>query len=231
MRRQVALDTETTGLELKDDHRIIEVAAVAMTNRKIIDSFHTYINPQRLIDKEAQLIHHIDNHQLQNKPLFADICDALLEFVRGSQLIIHNAGFDLKFLNAEFERAQRPSFSEASGCEIIDTMDLAAELSPGMRRSLDALCDQYGVDRTGREAGHNAVLDAKLLAQVYLAMTGGQISMELDREVESLGRPQESYQQADSIVLYANPEELQLHEDFMHMMKAKTSADKLPSFG
>lgn len=230
MKRQVVLDTETTGLEAAAGHRIIEVAAIALLNRKKADTFHSFVNPQRSVGKGAKAVHRISDAQLKDKPLFSEICDSLLDFVRGSQLIIHNAGFDLGFLDAEFKRAGRGSFIKESGCEIVDTMELAAELNPGLRRSLDALCDQYGVDRAARETGHSAVLDAELLAAVYLAMTGGQMSMDLKQEIEMVGGLDESRLKGDAKVLSASAEELQLHESFMQLIKEKTKAQKLPAF-
>ena len=230
MRKQVALDTETTGLNAQDGHRIIEVAAVALFDREISGSFHQLLNPQRTIDKEAIAIHRIDDEQLRGQPLFKDICDSLLDFVRGSQLIIHNASFDLGFLDAELRRIQRRPFCEESGCEVIDTMELATEQNPGTRRSLDALCDYYGIDRSEREQGHSAALDARLLAMVYLAMTGGQLSMNLQQEVEMIGQSEGLHPIQDAQTLFATPSELQAHESFMKMLRENTKARKLPSF-
>lgn len=230
MNRQVALDTETTGLNAQEGHRIIEVAAVALLDREISGSFHQLLNPQRAIDKEAIAIHRIDDKQLQEQPLFGEICDSLLDFVRGSQLIIHNASFDLGFLDAELKRIQRRSFLEESGCKVIDTMELATEQNLGTRRSLDALCDYYGIDRSEREQGHSATLDAELLAKMYLAMTGGQLSMNLQQEAEIAGQSEDSYAMQDAQTLLATPAELQAHESFMKMLQENTKAKKLPSF-
>ena len=232
MKKQVVLDTETTGLNPGLGHRIIEVAAVVLIDRKPTDTFHVQIDPQRAIDEEARRVHHIDAEQLKGKPLFADVCDKLLNFVRDSQLIIHNAAFDLGFLDAEFERMQRKPFVEESGCDVVDTMDLATEINPGMRKSLDALCDYYKIDRSKRDKGHNAVLDAELLASVYLAMTGGQISMDLQREeMEAADELDgEACLHGDSRVLPAGPEELRLHEQFLAMIEEKSDAKKPSSF-
>ncbi len=174
--RQIVLDTETTGLDPKQGHRIIEVAAIELNGRYVSErSFHRYINPEREIDAGAAEVHGLTLERLQNEPKFAEIAPALLEFIRGAELIIHNAPFDVGFLNKELELAGLPKLD--SHCPgVIDTLKLAKELHPGKKNNLDALCDRYQVDNSRRTL-HGALLDTELLAEVYLAMTRGQDSL------------------------------------------------------
>ncbi|MFL2563205.1 MAG: DNA polymerase III subunit epsilon [Arenicellales bacterium] len=176
----IVLDTETTGLNAADGHRVIEVGCVLLANRKHTDlRFHSYLNPGRAIDSEAQEVHGITEQFLEDKPVFSDVVDHFLEFVRGSELVIHNAPFDLGFLNQELELAGSPARLQ-NICEVTDSLELARQMHPGQRNSLDALCRRYGVDNSGRNL-HGALLDAEILADVYLAMTGGQTTLTLER--------------------------------------------------
>ncbi len=179
--RQIVLDTETTGLNPRDGHRIIEVACIEMVNRRLTGHhLHKYINPEREIDAGAQAVHGISLEFLADKPKFADIADEFLEFINGAQLIIHNAPFDLGFLNAELDRLGRvPVETICSG--VIDTLREAKELHPGKRNSLDALCERYEIDNSSRTL-HGALLDTELLAEVYLAMTRGQNALMIEPE-------------------------------------------------
>ncbi len=174
--RQIVLDTETTGLDPRQGHRIIEVAAIELNGRNVSDrSFHRYINPEREIDAGAAEVHGLTLERLQDEAKFAEIAPALLEFIAGAELIIHNAPFDVGFLNKELELAGLPAL--ASHCpSVIDTLKLAKELHPGKKNNLDALCDRYQVDNSRRTL-HGALLDTELLAEVYLAMTRGQDSL------------------------------------------------------
>ena len=177
--RQIFLDTETTGLYHAQGHRIIEIAGVELINRRLTNNhFHVYLNPDREIDEAAQEVHGITLEFLQDKPRFADIADEFLQFVAGADLIIHNAPFDIGFLNAELSRMERPNV-EHSVLEIIDTLKLAKEMRPGQRNNLDALCRHYGIDNSSRTL-HGALLDAELLADVYMSMTRGQESLMID---------------------------------------------------
>ena len=179
--RQIFLDTETTGLEHKFGHRIIEIGGVEMCNRRLTHRhFHRYLNPEREIDEGAQAVHGISLEFLQDKPRFAEIAEEFLDFVRGAELIIHNAAFDIGFINHEFALlGDRPDLGNVlDHCSVLDTLLMARERHPGQRNSLDALCKRYGVDNSGREL-HGALLDAEILADVYLAMTGGQTSLSL----------------------------------------------------
>ena len=182
--RQVVLDTETTGLDWSQGHRIIEIGCVEILDRRISKSyFHTYINPSRAIDVGAQQVHGISADFLADKPVFSKIADEFLSYVADAELIIHNAPFDLGFLNAEFEILDKNNSPIDNKCSIFDTLTFAREKHPGQRNSLDALCKRYNVDNQNRIV-HGALLDANLLAEVYLAMTGGQTSMQLQENRE-----------------------------------------------
>ena len=177
--RQVILDTETTGLEVQGGHRIIEVGAVEVVDRKLSgQTFQRYINPEREIDDEAQAVHGISLSFLADKPRFADIWDDFYRFVAGAELVIHNAPFDVVFLNAEIQRlAKNKAVGRIEeGCTIVDSLVLARRLHPGQKNNLDALCRRYSIDNTQREL-HGALLDAEILAEVYLQMTGGQTQL------------------------------------------------------
>jgi DNA polymerase-3 subunit epsilon len=178
--RQVVLDTETTGLEPEAGHRIIEIGGIELVNRKPTQrTFHRYVNPERTVDPGALEVHGIDNEFLENKPLFADVAEEFLDFVAGAELVIHNAEFDVAFLNAELARLDPATPVDIRGhCGVLDTLALARRLHPGQRNSLDALAKRYEVDNSAREL-HGALLDAQILAEVYLVMTGGQVSLSL----------------------------------------------------
>jgi DNA polymerase-3 subunit epsilon len=180
--RQVVLDTETTGLEVSKGHRVIEIGCVELINRRrTSETFHQYVQPDRDIDEAAQEVHGITSEMLADKPRFADVAEAFIEFVSGAELIIHNADFDVGFLDNEFHCAGLHSTRIASVCEVIDTLHMAREIHPGQRNSLDALCKRYHVDNSGRNY-HGALLDAQLLADVYLAMTGGQGALSFEHD-------------------------------------------------
>lgn len=176
--RLVVLDTETTGLEPADGHRIIEIGCVEIIDRKLTGRhFHVYINPEREIDAEAYAVHQLSREKLAGEPLFAEIASDFIEFVTGAELIIHNAAFDVGFLDHELAILKRHG-SIADHCTVLDTLLMARKKHPGQRNSLDALCKRYGVDNSQREL-HGALLDSELLADVYLLMTGGQTSLGL----------------------------------------------------
>jgi DNA polymerase-3 subunit epsilon len=178
--RQIVLDTETTGLEASLGHRIIEIGCVELLNRRATGrKFHKYLNPEREVDEAARAIHGMSRAHLADKPRFVEIAEDLMRFIAGSELIIHNAVFDIAFLDAEFARLQSATPVRVSEiCQVLDTLLLAREMHPGQRNSLDALCKRYGVDNSHREL-HGALLDARILADVYLAMTGGQSALAL----------------------------------------------------
>ncbi|WP_411358030.1 DNA polymerase III subunit epsilon [Pseudidiomarina salilacus] len=177
--RQIVLDTETTGLDPAQGHRIIEIGAVELIGRKLTgNTFHVYINPQRVVEQGAIDVHGITNEFLQDKPVFSQIADEFLEFIKGGELVIHNAPFDVGFIDHEF-RLLRNGFGQTKDyCAVLDTLMLAREMRPGQKNNLDALCRAYGIDNSNRTF-HGALLDAELLADVYLAMTGGQTKLEL----------------------------------------------------
>lgn len=182
MSRQVILDTETTGLDPKEGHRIIEVGCVEMVNRRLTGStFHHYLQPAREIDAEAEAVHGISNAFLADKPRFEEIAEALLDYLRGAELIIHNAPFDIGFLNNELQLIDPTHQPLTDYCTVTDTLVMARRMFPGQRASLDALCKRYEINNAHRTL-HGALLDAEILADVYLAMTGGQVSLSLGGE-------------------------------------------------
>ncbi len=179
--RQVVLDTETTGLDFRLGDRVIEIGCVELLNRKLTGQrFHRYINPEREVEAGALAVHGLSTEFLQDKPRFGEIADEFLDFIRGAELVIHNAAFDVGFLNNELA-LQREASLEQACLGVVDTLKMARELHPGRRNSLDALCERYAIDNSSRTL-HGALLDAELLAEVYLAMTRGQESllMEMD---------------------------------------------------
>jgi DNA polymerase-3 subunit epsilon len=177
--RQIVLDTETTGLEASQGHRIIEIGCVELVNRKLTGNhYHQYINPKREIDQGAIEVHGITNDYLKDKPEFVQIAREFIEYIAGAELIIHNAPFDLGFLNAELQRLDGAYNKIESDCTFIDTLVMARAKHPGQRNNLDALCQRYGVDNSQRDL-HGALLDAEILADLYLTMTGGQTTLQL----------------------------------------------------
>jgi len=185
--RQIVLDTETTGLEVTQGHRIIEIGCVEVVNRKLTGNrYHQYVNPQRAIDQGAIEVHGITESFLADMPTFEQIAPDFLQFVSGAELIIHNAPFDLGFLDSELERLPESSARMTTLCDIIDTLAMARARHPGQRNTLDALCQRYTVDNSRRDL-HGALLDAEILADVYLAMTGGQTTLQLSEGGEGAG--------------------------------------------
>ena len=185
--RQIVLDTETTGIEVSQDHRIIEIGCVELANRKLTGNhFHRYIHPQREIDEGAQEVHGITLDFLADKPVFHLVADEFLEFVAGAQLVIHNAPFDVGFINHEFAKLEGRFGRIEDHCQVVDTLAMARQLHPGQKNNLDALCKRYQVDNSQRDL-HGALLDAEILADVYLAMTGGQVDLSLRKETETTG--------------------------------------------
>ena len=208
--RQVVLDTETTGLDPKQGHRIIEVACIELNGRKVSErNFHRYLNPERDIDEGAAAVHGLTLDRLQDEPKFADIAPALLEFIGDAELIIHNAPFDMGFLNAELAKLKLPPLDNP----VIDTLKVAKEMHPGKKNNLNALCDRYFIDNSHRTL-HGALLDTELLAEVYLAMTRGQESLLGDDTQEAVTDTHSADGEAVRMsvrVLRASEEELALH--------------------
>jgi len=181
--RQIVLDTETTGLETSQGHKIIEIGCVELVNRKLTGRhYHQYINPEREVDAGAMEVHGISNEMLADKPVFAQIVEEFLAFVDGAELVIHNAPFDVGFIDHELKQLKRGSVTQR--CGIVDSLVLARRKHPGQKNNLDALCKRYGVDNTQRDL-HGALLDAEILADVYLLMTGGQTALSLGQSSKS----------------------------------------------
>jgi DNA polymerase III subunit epsilon len=213
--RQIVLDTETTGLEAHLGHRLVEIGAVEMIGRRPTGNhFHTYLNPQRAIDEEASKVTGIKDEHLVDKPLFIEKVDEFLEFIRGAELIIHNAAFDVGFLNAELKRAGAQYGQIADHATVLDTLLMARQMYPGQRNSLDALCKRLGVDNTKRDL-HGGLLDAQLLADVYIAMTTGQGGLEFafdaNDERSRTSVLQDIVIKRRPLVRHADPEELARH--------------------
>ena len=229
--RQIVLDVETTGLEASAGHRIIEIGCVEILNRRPTgQKFHRFLNPEREIDAGALAVHGIELSRLAQAPKFAEIAVELIAFIEGAELIIHNAPFDVGFLDAEFGRLSE-SRTVAQVCKVLDTLALARSLHPGQRNSLDALCKRYSVDNTKREL-HGALLDAGILVDVYLAMTGGQSALALDmsggrgREARASGAA--APVRASGVILnvpLADADELQRHESMLDLIQ-KSSGGK-----
>lgn len=209
--RQIILDTETTGLDPNQGHRIIEIAAVEMVNRRLTGvNLHRYVQPDREIDPGAMQVHGISNEFLLDKPRFGDIADEFMEFIQGAELIIHNAPFDVGFLNLELKLAERPPLASLiSG--VTDTLAMAKGLHPGQRNNLDALCKRYGVDNSARTL-HGALVDCELLAAVYLALTRGQESLSIGLEAGETGEPRGARRERPRpLKRSATPDELNAH--------------------
>ena len=227
MTRQIVLDTETTGLEAELGHRIIEIGCVEVVNRKLTGRhFHQYINPEREIDEGAQQVHGISLESLADKPLFADIAQEFIDFVAGAELVIHNAPFDVGFLDVELDLLSNKIGKINQHCQVLDSLILARQMHPGQRNSLDALCKRYFIDNSQRDL-HGALLDAELLAEVYLAMTGGQVGFSLGgADGENQGADQAgqkirrlSPDRKPIKVIRANAEELDAHQKCLEQIK------------
>jgi|TARA_B110000240_G_C13384198_1_gene403937 DNA polymerase-3 subunit epsilon len=217
--RQIVLDTETTGLETSDGHRIIEIGAIEIVNRQVTDRFyHQYLNPEREIDAGAEEVHGISLASLQDKPKFNDVCEEFLDFIRDGELIIHNAAFDVGFLNYELKFLGHKIKDLHKICKVTDTLKEARKMHPGQRNSLDALCKRYEIDNSHREL-HGALLDAQILADVYLAMTGGQVSLSLAATTQAQKNNKTSGQQTTKVhnlkVVSASQEEVTEHEKML----------------
>jgi DNA polymerase III subunit epsilon len=210
--RQIILDTETTGLEPERGHRIIEIGGIEMVNRRFTgNDFHRYFNPEREIDAAALEVHGITAEFLADKPRFQDVAAELLDYLSGAELIIHNAAFDVAFLNLELERCRRQRITDCC-TGIVDSLRMAKDLHPGKRNGLDALCERYQIDNSARTL-HGALLDARLLAEIYLCMTRGQESlmMEVDAPAAVAAVAEAAIGALDLVVVRATSEELAEH--------------------
>ena len=223
--RQIVLDTETTGLSTAQGHRIIEIGCLELVNRRLTGrEYHRFLNPERAIDEGAERVHGISRADLEGQPLFADIAEEFLEFLHDSELVIHNAEFDVGFIEYELQLMQHARPAIADHAMVLDTLALARKLHPGQRNSLEALCKRYDVDATKRDV-HGALIDSELLAKVYLAMTGGQTAMSLDADAADMARVfEESANQTrddglNLVVVRASDGEMSAHEALLDKME------------
>jgi len=201
MARQIVLDTETTGLKPTDGHRMIELGCIELVNRQFTGNhFHYYFNPERKIDRGAEAVHGISLSFLQDKPKFIELVDDFINYIEGAELIIHNAPFDLGFLNNELKLVNHKITSIRKICHVIDTLPMARKLHPGQKNNLDALCRRYEIDNSNREL-HGALLDSELLARVYLAMTGGQSNLFADESGNASRQKLDSSEGIQNILL------------------------------
>ena len=220
--RQIVLDTETTGIDPAEGHRIIEIGCVELMERQLTGrNYHVYINPEREVEAEAITVHGITNEFLEDKPRFAEIADEFFEFIKGAELVIHNAAFDVGFMDSEFSRL-KPVRKTAEHCGIVDSLAIARARHPGQKNNLDALCKRYGVDNSNRDL-HGALLDAEILADVYLLLTGGQTALSLDAGSENGGvnggirrLPSD---RAPLSVVRASSAENEAHQKFMSLLE------------
>lgn len=231
--RQVILDTETTGLEPEAGHRIIEIGCVEMVNRRLTgERFHRYVNPGRGVEAGAEAVHGLDDEFLADKPSFVEVAQEFVDFVRGAELVIHNADFDIGFLNSELQRVGDTTNDIRGECDVLDTLKLARQLHPGQRNSLDALCKRYAVDNSRREL-HGALLDAEILASVYLAMTGGQASLSLGPAEATTGEGQGDLAalierpSGALVVQLASAQELSAHQAFLDRIAKQSQQQSL----
>ncbi len=222
--RQIVLDTETTGLEPSQGHKIIEIGCVEMVNRRLTgNNYHQYLQPDREIDEGAQAVHGISNQFLADKPRFSDVVKDFIEYLDGAELIIHNAPFDVGFINHELQLAGAEYGKVSVYCTVIDTLVMARKMRPGKKNNLDVLCKEYQVNNAHREL-HGALLDAELLAEVYLHMTGGQSDLSLESEDTAMsGSGGTAFKKLSADrkpikIITANDEELQAHQAFIEKM-------------
>lgn len=223
--RQIVLDTETTGLEHRQGHRIIEIGCVELINRKLTgNNYHIYLNPQREIDQGAMEVHGITNEFLADKPFFADIYQGMMDYLKGAELVIHNAAFDVGFLDAELAKIATPTDKINDVCGVHDTLLQARKMFPGQRNTLDALCQRFDINNSHREL-HGALLDAEILADVYLAMTGGQTLMTLDASNSSSSGDQQhqpiNYSELSLPVVQPTDQEQNKHAEWVAKLDKK----------
>lgn len=230
--RQIVLDTETTGIDPKQGHRIIEIGCVEMINRRLTgNNYHIYINPERIVEQEAIDVHGITNEFLADKPKYREIARDFFEYIKGAELVIHNAPFDVGFMDHEFNLLQPNWGSVAQHCDILDTLVMAKKKHPGQRNSLDALCKRYSIDNSHREL-HGALLDAEILADVYLLMSGGQKKLDLMADSNGAGSANSqqtgfrrlSAERKPLKVVTASADELSEHEQRLDLVMKKGGA-------
>ncbi len=225
-KRQIILDTETTGINPQEGHRIVEIGCVEMFNRRLTgQNFHVYINPDRFMDQEVINIHGITNEFVADKPRFREIAREFFDYIQGAELVIHNAAFDIGFINHEFALLNPALPPVGSICTVLDTLKMARDLHPGQKNNLDALCRRYDVNNSHRTF-HGALLDAEILADVYLAMTGGQVSLNLASHQDNAEQQQQQQQQGlvrrgALRVIAASADELAAHEKRLDLVQKK----------
>jgi DNA polymerase-3 subunit epsilon len=223
--RQIVLDTETTGIDPAEGHRIIEIGCVELMERQTTGRhYHVYINPEREVEAEAIGVHGITNEFLADKPKFADVAAEFFDFIKGAELVIHNAAFDIGFMDSEFARL-KPLRKTADHCGVVDSLAIARKKHPGQKNNLDALCKRYGVDNSSRDL-HGALLDAEILAEVYLLLTGGQTALSLDAGNDGAGGEgairRLTADRKPLNVVRASNEEASAHDEFMELLAKKS---------
>lgn len=228
-RRFLVLDTETTGLDVDEGHRIIEVGCVEVDNFQITGKeFHSYVNPEREIDPEAQKVHGLTLDRLSKEPVFTEIADEFLEFVRDSEVVIHNASFDVPFLNHELRLSGCDERVEHI-CKVVDSLEIAGRKHSRQYNNLDALCKRYNVDTSTREEAHGALVDAKLLARVYIKMTAGEVGLFGDGESSETQTEvtveTTVIERENPVVVHATADEIALHEDYMRTIRQPLDTD------
>ena len=223
--RQIGLDTETTGLSTEQGHRIIEIGCLEIVDRRLTGrEYHRFLNPDRDIDEGAEAVHGISRASLENEPRFHDIADEFLAFIADAEIVAHNAEFDIGFLDHELRLIEHPQPAITNFAKVLDTLTLARELHPGQRNSLDALCKRYEIDASKREV-HGALIDAELLARVYLAMTGGQTDLLLDdargdqEDTDAVATVRKARNDLSLIVVRARDEEVEAHEAMLEKLR------------
>lgn len=220
-KRQIIMDTETTGIDPRDGHRIIEIGCIEMVNRRLTgNNFHVYINPLRDIEDEAIGVHGITNEFLRDKPLFKDIADEFFDYIRGAELVIHNAPFDIGHMDNEFALLWQDWTQTEDFCAVVDTLVMARDKHPGQKNSLDALCRRYEIDNSHRML-HGALLDSEILADVYLRMTGGQVAMDLAHQLKSQSQNTDGLEivPRNLKVVTASEDELKAHEERLDIIE------------
>lgn len=230
MTRQIVLDTETTGLSPEEGHRIIEIGCVEIINRRLTGNhYHQYLQPDREIDAGAQEVHGISNEFLADKPRFADVVESFVDYIKGAELIIHNAPFDVGFIDHEFGLLTGEQYTVKELSKVTDSLDMARKMHPGQKNSLDALCRRYDIDNSQRTL-HGALLDAEILADVYLTMTGGQVALALDAsQASASARAQRATSKIDTsrlVVQAATAEEAAAHDEYLQHIR-KTGGECL----
>ncbi|QIM63757.1 DNA polymerase III subunit epsilon [Pasteurellaceae bacterium Orientalotternb1] len=237
VQRQVVLDTETTGMNFNGaphiGHNIIEIGAVEVINRRLTGrTYHVYIKPPRAVDQDAVKVHGITDEMLADKPTFAEIAPEFLEFIKGAELVIHNAPFDVGFIDHEFSFLPEQPPKVAEMCQVTDSLQLARKMYPGKRNNLDALCDRLGIDNSKRVL-HGALLDAEILADVFLMMTGGQIALLADEEAEAQAVNEEVFIATTAldatglVVLPLSEEEAKAHQEYLKLLDKKSKGNCL----